>query len=82
MAKNNAPMYSGSGQLGSSIIIFVICMALFLGGLYVLGTYPESGPWIFCSSIIFFGLAYLIPMSLISSKTNNNIKGGSEQGML
>lgn len=78
----NGPTHSGHGQLGSSIIQFIICFAILLGALYALGTYPEGGAIWFAGGIALFGLAFFIPQHLLPSKTNTDVKGEVENNML
>ena len=76
------PTHSGHGQLGSSIVQFVICFAVLLFCLYALGTYPEGGAYWFAGAVLLFGVAFFIPFHLLPSKTNNDVKGDVEQNML
>lgn len=82
MASKKPVMHSGSGKTGQSIIEFVICFAILLAALYILGTYPDSGPWWFAAVIPIFGAAYFIPQHLLGSKTNTKVDGDQKQNLL
>ncbi|MBM7051377.1 hypothetical protein [Rothia sp. ZJ1223] len=65
------PYYSGTKDLGGSIVMFVVCMAILLGSLWAFGTYPEGG-WIwFTGGILLYGLTFIIPTLLLPSKTTH-----------
>ncbi len=75
----HGPTYSGQGQIGSSLVIFVILFVVFLLGLYMLGFYPEGImgghgviPWII--ALILLIVPWGIVYHLMSSKTNTKTR--------
>lgn len=68
--RSGTPQYSGTKELGSNIILFVICFAILLACFYALGTYPEGG-WIWWTlAIVLYAVTFLIPLWILPSKTN------------
>ena len=51
-------------RLGSSIILFVLMMALFAGSLYSLSFLTLSNPWPMAVCLILFALAFWIPQTV------------------
>ena len=51
-------------SLGSSIILFVLMMALFAGSLYSLSFLTLSNPWPMAVCLILFALAFWIPQTV------------------
>lgn len=78
----DAPQYSGTKEMASNIILFVICFAILLACLWALGTYPEGGPYWFAGAILLYALTFLVPLNLLPTKTNTHVKGGSEKNLL
>jgi hypothetical protein len=52
-------------KLGTSILLFVICIALFLGAVYSLSFLTLDNPWPMAVCIILFGLTYWIPQTIL-----------------
>ncbi|WP_142061858.1 MULTISPECIES: hypothetical protein [unclassified Pseudarthrobacter] len=52
-------------KLGSSIILFVVCMALFLGAIYSLSFLTLGNPWPMAVCLALFALAYWIPQTIL-----------------
>lgn len=78
-ARSGAPQHSGTKELGSNIALFVLCFAVLLGCFYALGTYPEGG-WIWWTvAIILYAAAFLIPLWILPSKTNEAVHGGGTE---
>ncbi len=52
-------------KLGTSILLFVVMMALFLGSVYSLSFLTLDNPWPMAVCIVLFGLTYFIPQSIL-----------------
>ena len=52
-------------SLGSTIILFVLMMALFAGSLYSLSFLTLSNPWPMAVCLILFALAFWIPQTIL-----------------
>lgn len=51
-------------KLGTSILLFVVCMALFLGAIYSLSFLTLDNPWPMAVCLGLFALAYWIPQTI------------------
>jgi hypothetical protein len=52
-------------KLGTSIILFVVCMAMFLGAIYSLSFLTLGNPWPMAACLGLFTLAYWIPQTIL-----------------
>ena len=52
-------------KLGTSILLFVVCMALFLGAIYSLSFLTLGNPWPMAACLVLFALAYWIPQTIL-----------------
>jgi hypothetical protein len=52
-------------KLGTSIILFVVCMALFLGAIYSLSFLTLGNPWPMAVCLALFALTYWIPQTIL-----------------
>ncbi len=52
-------------KLGTSIILFVVCMALFFGAIYSLSFLTLDNAWPMAACVVLFALAYWIPQSIL-----------------
>jgi len=52
-------------KLGTSILLFVVCMALFLGSIYSLSFLTLGNPWPMAACLGLFALAYWIPQTIL-----------------
>ena len=52
-------------KLGTSIILFVVCMALFLGSIYSLSFLTLGSPWPMAVCLGLFALTYWIPQTIL-----------------
>ena len=52
-------------KLATSVILFVVCMALFLGAIYSLSFLTLDNPWPMAVCIGLFGLTYWIPQTIL-----------------
>ncbi|VXC61670.1 conserved hypothetical protein [Arthrobacter sp. 9AX] len=52
-------------KLGTSIVLFVVMMALFLGAIYSLSFLTLGNPWPMAVCILLFGLTYWIPQTIL-----------------
>lgn len=74
--RSGTPQHSGTKEMGSNIALFVLCFGILLGCFYALGTYPEGG-WIWWSiAIALYALAFMIPLWVLPSKTNEAVYSG------
>ncbi len=66
-ASHEAPVRTpqNENKLGTSILLFVVCMALFLGSIYSLSFLTLGNPWPMAVCIILFGLTYWIPQTIL-----------------
>ena len=51
-------------HLGSSIVLFVLMMALFFGALYSLSFLTLGNPWPMAACLVLFALAFWIPQTI------------------
>jgi fatty acid desaturase len=51
-------------KLGGSIVLFVICFALFLGAIYSLSFLSLGNPWPMAVCLILFALAFWLPQTI------------------
>ncbi|MDO4917107.1 MAG: hypothetical protein Q3974_05755 [Rothia sp. (in: high G+C Gram-positive bacteria)] len=65
------PQHSGEGRLGGNLVIFIISMAIFVFGLWLLGMYPGGGPIWWIVSIVVMVLPWGLCFHAFSSKTNS-----------
>ncbi|MCB5274243.1 hypothetical protein BJG92_01773 [Arthrobacter sp. SO5] len=52
-------------KLGSTIILFVLMMVLFLASLYSLSFLTLSNPWPMAACLILFAAAFWIPQTIL-----------------
>ena len=52
-------------KLGTSIILFVVCMALFFGAIYSLSFLTLDNAWPMAACVGLFALAYWIPQTIL-----------------
>ncbi|MET1087578.1 MAG: hypothetical protein ABWY04_10720 [Arthrobacter sp.] len=52
-------------KLGTSVVLFVVMMALFLGAIYSLSFLTLGNPWPMAVCILLFGLTYWIPQTIL-----------------
>lgn len=52
-------------KLATSVILFVVCMALFLGAIYSLSFLTLDNPWPMAVCIVLFFLTYWIPQTIL-----------------
>jgi len=64
MSSNNTKTPQGENSLASSIVLFVIMMALFFGALYSLSFLSLGNPWPMAACLILFALAFWIPQTI------------------
>lgn len=67
---SGTPQYSGTKELGSNIVWFVLCFAVLLGCFYALGTYPDGGWTWWTIAILLYIVTFIIPLWILPSKTN------------
>ncbi|HEY1156957.1 MAG TPA: hypothetical protein VGE95_11790 [Arthrobacter sp.] len=51
-------------KLAGSVILFVICFALFLGAIYSLSFLSLGNPWPMAACLILFALAFWLPQTI------------------
>ena len=52
-------------SLVTSIVLFVVMMALFLGSIYSLSFLTLGNPWPMAACLVLFALAYWIPQTIL-----------------
>ena len=52
-------------KLGTSILAFVVCIALFLGAVYSLSFLTLDNPWPMAVCIALFALAFWVPQTIL-----------------
>lgn len=65
-------LHAGEGHLVSNIVTFVVLLAVFLLGFYVLQTATFTSVWEFAASIALCSLAYFVPCQLIGRGDSHN----------
>ncbi len=61
---SNTTKPQGESSLASSVVLFVIMMALFFGALYSLSFLSLGNPWPMAACLILFALAFWIPQTI------------------
>lgn len=64
MSSNNTKTRRGESNLASSVVLFVVMMALFFGALYSLSFLSLGNPWPMAACLILFALAFWIPQTI------------------
>ncbi|MFS0715906.1 hypothetical protein ABC337_02755 [Arthrobacter sp. 1P04PC] len=67
MSSNNgktAKTRRGENNLASSVVLFIIMMALFFGALYSLSFLTLGNPWPMLACLVLFALAFWIPQTI------------------
>jgi hypothetical protein len=52
-------------NLATSVILFVVCFALFLGAIYSLSFLSLGNPWPMAVCLVLFALAFWIPQTIL-----------------
>ncbi|HKU32168.1 hypothetical protein [Arthrobacter sp. NyZ413] len=66
MSQNaNSKVVEKENPLGTSILLFVIMMALFLGAIYSLAFLTLDNPWPMAVCLGLFALAFWIPQTVL-----------------
>ena len=65
MSSNTTKTPQGENSLASSIVLFVLMMALFFGALYSLSFLSLGNPWPMAACLGLFALAFWIPQTLL-----------------
>ena len=65
MSQNASQPIEKENNLGQSILIFLIMMVLFLGGIYSLSFLTLSNPWPMAVCLGLFALAFWIPQTIL-----------------
>ena len=63
MSKNTAPIEK-ENNLGTSIVLFLVIIVLFLGAIYSLSFLTLDNPWPMAVCLGLFALAYWIPQTI------------------
>jgi hypothetical protein len=63
--QGNLQTPQNENKLGTSILLFVVCMALFLGAIYSLSFLTLGNPWPMAACLVLFALAYWIPQTIL-----------------
>lgn len=72
--------YSGQGDTVQNLILFVGGMATILISFLLFASYPDS-PWLFFVGILVYGLALLVPVAILPSRTAKHAAGGKDIAM-
>ncbi|MEO5779306.1 MULTISPECIES: hypothetical protein [Arthrobacter] len=65
MSKNTSKAPQGENNLMSTVIIFAVMMALFLGSIYSLSFLTLGNPWPMAVCLGLFALAFWIPQTIL-----------------
>ncbi|MET3921249.1 hypothetical protein [Arthrobacter sp. UYEF20] len=65
MSSNTAKTPQAENSLGSTIVIFVLMMALFLGCLYSLNFLTLGNPWPMAACLALFAGSFWIPQTIL-----------------
>lgn len=65
MSSNTTKTRQGESSLASSVVLFVLMMALFFGALYSLSFLSLGNPWPMAACLALFALAFWIPQTLL-----------------
>ncbi|QDY88890.1 hypothetical protein E7Y32_00605 [Arthrobacter sp. UKPF54-2] len=65
MSSNTTKTPQGESSLASSVVLFVLMMALFFGALYSLSFLSLGNPWPMAACLGLFALAFWIPQTLL-----------------
>ncbi|MFF2345339.1 hypothetical protein [Pseudarthrobacter sp. NPDC058119] len=65
-ASNNEAVRTPQNEnnLATSVILFVICFALFLGSIYSLSFLTLGNPWPMAVCLVLFALAFWLPQTI------------------
>ena len=63
--QGNVQTPQNENKLGTSIFLFAVCMALFLGSIYSLSFLTLGNPWPMAACLVLFALAYWIPQTIL-----------------
>ncbi|MEQ4518950.1 hypothetical protein ABLI39_06235 [Pseudarthrobacter sp. B907] len=64
MSSNTTKTPQGENSLASSVVLFVLMMALFFGALYSLSFLSLGNPWPMAACLGLFALAFWIPQTI------------------
>lgn len=64
MSSNTTKTRRGESSLASSVLLFVLMMALFFGALYSLSFLTLGNPWPMAVCLGLFALAFWIPQTI------------------
>lgn len=64
MSSNTTKTPQGESSLASSVVLFVLMMALFFGALYSLSFLSLGNPWPMAACLGLFALAFWIPQTI------------------
>ena len=65
MSNNTTKTRQGESSLASSVVLFVLMMALFFGALYSLSFLSLGNPWPMAACLALFALAFWIPQTIL-----------------
>lgn len=69
--------FSGEGETVKSFVLFIGGMITIVASFWMFASYPNSW-WIFLLGILAYGVALLVPTTLISGATAKHSTGGKE----
>jgi len=64
MSSNTTKTRRGESSLASSVVLFVVMMALFFGALYSLSFLSLGNPWPMAACLGLFALSFWIPQTI------------------
>lgn len=64
-SENTVQTPQNENSLVTSIVLFVVMMALFLGSIYSLAFLTLDNPWPMAVCLVLFGLAFWIPQTVL-----------------
>lgn len=67
--------HSGQGRTATNLLALAVCLLVMLGSFWAFASYPNS-PLLWIIGLLLYGLALLIPVSLLRSSTATKAEGG------
>ncbi|MFI7484294.1 hypothetical protein ACH9EU_17990 [Kocuria sp. M1R5S2] len=72
--------FSGQGRTLNNLLFLAACMAIMIGSFWAFASYPDN-PLVWVIGLLLYGLALLVPVSLLRSSTAKRAEGGRTVAM-